>query len=212
MPSATLAESRLSTAPSSVKDSAAGNTSSTDAYEIDGNRGPGNPSGSRPKWLPMVSTGKPNSHAATEASVTAISMPGQFGAISRSRKINATEPMPTASAAGLMVGSACPSAASLGSNGPGSAPGNFRPPRSLHLAGKDRDRDAAGEADGHGMRNIANERAKPQQADQGQHEPGEEDRQQQPFQAELGDGGRNEHDERAGRTADLIAAAAERRD
>ena len=47
-----------------------------------------------------------NSHAATEASITAISMPGQFGSRRRSRKIKAAEPTPIASAAGLMVGSA----------------------------------------------------------------------------------------------------------
>jgi|SoimicmetaTmtLAB_FD_contig_31_8894529_length_343_multi_2_in_0_out_0_1 hypothetical protein len=54
----------------------------------------------------MVSTGKWNSHAASEASVTAINMPGQFGSRRRSRKIKAAEPTPTASAAMLMVGDA----------------------------------------------------------------------------------------------------------
>src|SRR5258707_8573889 len=106
MPSATLADSRLSTAPSSVNDSAAGNTSSTDDDENDGHRGEGKPCGSSPKWLPMVSTGRWNSHATSDASTTAINIPGQFGSKRLSRKIRAAEPTPTASAAGLMVGKA----------------------------------------------------------------------------------------------------------
>jgi hypothetical protein len=100
MPSATLAESRLSTAPSNVKESAAGSTSSTNEVENGGNRGEGNPSGSWPKWLPMVSTGSLNSHAASEASTTAISMPGQFGSRRRSKKIRAAEPTPIATRPG----------------------------------------------------------------------------------------------------------------
>ena len=54
----------------------------------------------------MVSTGRWNSQAASEASTTAISMPGQFGSRRRSKKINAAEPTPTATAAALMVGNA----------------------------------------------------------------------------------------------------------
>ena len=80
MPSATLADSRLSTAPRRVKESAAGNTSSTDEVENDGNRGGGTPSGSWPKWLPIVSTGKWNSHATKEARTTAINIPATVGA------------------------------------------------------------------------------------------------------------------------------------
>ena len=48
----------------------------------------------------------------------------------------------------------------------------FKAAEILDLAGKDRNRDPAGEANGHGMRNVANERTKPQQADQGEHESG----------------------------------------
>src|SRR6476660_1233757 len=112
MPSATLADSRLSTAPRSVKESAAGNTSRKDEVENDGNRGGGTPSGSWPKWLPMVSTGKWNSQATSEASTTAINIPGQFGSKRRSKKIKAAEPAPTANAAGLRVGNDRPSIAS----------------------------------------------------------------------------------------------------
>jgi hypothetical protein len=88
----------------------------------------------------------------------------------------------------------------------------FQAAEILELAGKDRDRNAAGEADGHRMRNITDQRAEPQQADQRQHEARDENRQQQPFEAELRHGGRHEDDECAGGPADLIAAAAERRD
>ena len=52
----------------------------------------------------------------------------------------------------------------------------FQAAEILDLAGKDRNRDSAGEANGHGMRNVANERAKPQQADQGERDPGEKNR------------------------------------
>ena len=44
--------------------------------------------------------------------------------------------MPTASAAGLSVGSAWPSAASFGNSGPGSAADSFKPPRSLSWLAK----------------------------------------------------------------------------
>jgi hypothetical protein len=72
MPSATLADSRLSTAPRRVKDNAIGNTARTAAVENIGSLGVGTPLGSWPKWLPMVSTGKWNSQVASVASVTAI--------------------------------------------------------------------------------------------------------------------------------------------
>ena len=90
--------------------------------------------------------------------------------------------------------------------------GQCEPTEIPELAGKDHDRDTAAEANGYGMRDIANERTKPQQADQGQHESGEEDCQQQPVETEFGDGSRDENDEGAGGTADLITAAAQRRD
>jgi hypothetical protein len=54
----------------------------------------------------MVSTGKWNSQATTEASTTAINIPGQFGSKRLSKKIKPAEPAPTANAAGLRVGNA----------------------------------------------------------------------------------------------------------
>src|ERR1700739_755531 len=72
--------------------------------ENTGHRGAGHPSGSWPKWLPMVSTGRGDSHGASEVSATEINIPGQVGSRRRSRKIKAAEPAPIANAAGLMVG------------------------------------------------------------------------------------------------------------
>ena len=99
----------------------------------------------------------------------------------------------------------------LGQQLSGFGTGQFQAAEILELAGKDRDRNPAGEADGHGVRNVANERTEPQQADQGQHEPGEEDREQKSVEAEFGDGSRHKNDERAGGPADLVAAAAQGR-
>ena len=82
----------------------------------------------------------------------------------------------------------------------------------LELAGQDGDGDAAGEADGHRVRDVADQRAEPQQADQRQHHAGHQDRQQQPSRPNRADGRRHQNDEGAGRPADLIAAAAQRRD
>ena len=85
MPSATLADSRLSTPPSRVKDERRRQHFENQvAYEIGGRRGTGKPCGMPPNRLPIVSTGRWNSQAATAASTTAISMPGQFGAKRRS--------------------------------------------------------------------------------------------------------------------------------
>ena len=48
-----------------------------------------------------------------------------------------------------------------------------QPAEILELAGEDRDRDAAGEADRHRVRDVADQRAQPQQADQRQHHAGD---------------------------------------
>ena len=57
MPSATIAESSDSMAPSSAKDSASGSTSPILAMEMGGRDGAGNEFGMPPKRVPMVSTG-----------------------------------------------------------------------------------------------------------------------------------------------------------
>ena len=45
----------------------------------DASCGAGKVCGMPPKRVPMVSTGRPSAHAPTDATVTAISNPGQFG-------------------------------------------------------------------------------------------------------------------------------------
>ena len=52
--------------------------------------------------------------ASTEARMTAINMPGQFGRQRRSAKMIAAEPRPIHAAIGLIVGNADAMAASLG--------------------------------------------------------------------------------------------------
>ena len=132
MPSATFAESRLSTPPSSVKDSDAGRTCSSSAQENWGMCGTGRPRGISPNRLPMVSTGRCSSSAANDAITIAISIAGHAGRQARNAKITAAEPAPIASADQFRVGSAWPSAASFGTNGPGSAPASVSPPRSCN--------------------------------------------------------------------------------
>ncbi len=80
------------------------------------------------------------------------------------------------------------------------------------LACEDGGGDAAGEADGHGMRHVADQRTEPGRADHRQHRAGDQHGQQQPVDPELGDGSRHQHDEGTGGAADLETAAAERRD
>ncbi len=53
------------------------------------------------------------SSAVTEASTTAISMPGQFGRNQRRANIRAADPTPVPKAAGLKVGNAWPRTASF---------------------------------------------------------------------------------------------------
>jgi len=57
-PSAIFADSRLSTPPRSVKDSAAGSSSSSRAGVMAGSAGIGKLRGMPPVWLPMVSNSR----------------------------------------------------------------------------------------------------------------------------------------------------------
>ncbi len=122
MPSATLADSRLSTPPSRVKDAAEGSTLSSSARSTCGSRGVGRVWGMPPKRVPIVSIGSRSRAASTEAATTAISMAGQFGRARRRPKIRAAEPAPNARLAGLIVPIARPRTRSLGKKAPGSAP------------------------------------------------------------------------------------------
>lgn len=79
----------------------------------------------------MVSTGKCNAAASTDAAATAISMPGQCGRARRSPKITAMDKSATPTAAGVMLPRAAHSACSFNKISPGSAPGRASPNRSL---------------------------------------------------------------------------------
>ncbi len=122
MLSATFADSRLSTPPSSVNDRADGSSWRTSAHDSCGACGVGSPRGISPKRLPIVSAGSCSQAAAIEARTTAISIPGQFGRNRRTTKISAAHPRPSTAAAGVTVEAALPSPTSLGMRGPGSAP------------------------------------------------------------------------------------------
>ena len=110
MLSATLADNRLSTPPSKVKDRATGRSRTISSAETGGSAGAGRPCGSSPKRLPIVSTGRCSSLAITDATITASSIPGQLGLNRRCRKISAAEPIPRDKAAGLRVPRAAASA------------------------------------------------------------------------------------------------------
>src|SRR5580704_2419915 len=176
MPSATLAESRLSTPPSSVKDKAAGRISSRRDDVIGGNCGASKPCGISPKWLPMVSMGKCSNTAASDANTTAISIPGQPGRQLRRAKISAAEPAPTANAAGLRVGNAWLSYRKLWKQRTRLDASQRQTAKILQLAGDDGDGDTAGEAHRHRVRDVANERSQSQQADQRQKQPRQQHR------------------------------------
>ena len=60
---------------------------------------------------------------------------------------------------------AAPRAWSFGTNAAGSRPGSVRPKQVVDLAREDDDRDAGGEADRHGVRDVLDVGAEPQEAD-----------------------------------------------
>src|SRR6185503_3539208 len=126
MPSATLAERRLSTPPRSVKESAAGNTCQISGKLISGSRGTGRLLGTPPNRVPIVSTGRCSKATAAEAATTAISIPGQPG---RERL-------------------------QLGNHRTGLGALQRQAAEISQLTGQDGDRDAACETDSHGMRNV----------------------------------------------------------
>lgn len=116
--------------PSSANDSADGSTAAIPSADSTGRCGASSELGMPPNRVPMVSTGRPSSQAATAADATAISIAGQCG---RQRRSAAMRPIVTAesAAAGMLkLGSASPRAASFGMSGPGSL-ASVRPSRSL---------------------------------------------------------------------------------
>ena len=94
---------------------------------------------------------------------------------------------------------------------PGLGAGEPQAEQVLHLARQDGERDAGGEADRHCVRDVPDQPAEAQRAQQRQHQSGEDDGQHQAVDTEPGDGRADQHDEGAGRTADLEAAAAQGR-
>jgi hypothetical protein len=81
----------------------------------------------------------------------------------------------------------------------------------VQLAGQDDDGDAGGEADRHRIGDEFHIGAEPEVTGRDQEDAGHQHRQDQPVDAVAVDGGGHDHDEGAGRAADLEAAAAERR-
>ena len=79
MPSATTADSRDSMAPRSAKATASGSTAMIFSNDSTGSAGICNMRGISPKRVPMVSTGRCSSVAASDATTIAISMPGHDG-------------------------------------------------------------------------------------------------------------------------------------
>ena len=75
------------------------------------------------------------------------------------------------SADGFERVAAAQSASSFGRNAAGSRPASVRPKRSRDLAREDDDRDARGEADRHGMRDVLDVGSEPQEADREQDTP-----------------------------------------
>ena len=82
----------------------------------------------------------------------------------------------------------------------------------LDLRGGDQQRDAVGESDGHGARNVFDRRAQAGEAHDQQQHAGHDAHQRQPGHTELGHDAGDNHHERARGPADLGARAAQRRD
>jgi hypothetical protein len=89
-----------------------------------------------PNRVPIVSTGRPKTYAASAAAATAISMPGQEGRSRLSPRMTPIVRAATPTAAGLTVPAASPSATSFSISSPGSLPGSARPNNSLSWLAK----------------------------------------------------------------------------
>jgi hypothetical protein len=84
-----------------------------------------------PNLVPMVSTGRASAVAASDATVTAISMFGQPVRVRRSQRISTITTAATAAAEAFTVPIAPPNAANFGMIAPGSFPSSVRPSNSL---------------------------------------------------------------------------------
>ena len=92
------------------------------------------------------------------------------------------------------------------------ASGQLQPEQINQLAAENDHRNTGGKTDRHRMRNIFDDRAKPQKAQSQHHHARQQHRQHQSINAVPLDGDRDQHDEGAGRTADLVARPAQQRD
>ena len=210
MLSATTAESRHSIPPSSANERADGSSATTRSTEISGRRGSGSPSGMPPKRVPMVSTGRPIAQAIAEVNDDD-QKGGPVWAEAADREDAGNRGDGDGDGGWIQRGQGAGEHPDFATIGPGSLPGSVRPNRSLIWL-QDDQRDAGREADRHGIGNELDEATELQKTDRDQDHAGQHGREQQPVQAVLGHGGGDEHDERAGRPADLEAAPAQRGD
>ena len=214
MPSATTAESSDSIAPSSAKLKASGSTAITSADARPAAApAAGSPAGCRRRRVLDGRDRQTERPAATAASATTISIRGQCGRSRFSATSAAKQPSDSASVGRVQRSAAPPRApAASRSSGPGSGPASVRPEQRHDLAGEDDRGDAGGEADGHRIGDELEKVPSRSSAGQQQDHAREHGREDQPVDAVRGDGRRDQHDEGAGRPADLEAAAAQRRD
>ncbi len=212
MLSATTAESRLSMAPSSVKLSAAGRSCMMRAGLRSGRCGAGSVRAMPPNLVPIVSTGRCSSAAATDASATAMRKLGQCGRQMRQATMIAMAAKSEGDRSAVDGGQRRAECLQLGQQIARLLARERQPEQVPDLAGEDDDADAGREADRHRKGNELDERAEAQPADRHQHDAGQQRRRGEPVQPVSGDGGGDEHDEGARRSADLEAAAAKQRD
>ena len=212
MPSATTAESSDSIAPSSVKAMASGSTACMAARSKAGSAGRGSERGMPPKRVPIVSTGSARTAAATEATATAISMPGQDGRQRFSPAMVAMVSRATSDRRRIERSPCRGQRPELRDQLARLLAVERQAEQLAELAGEDDDGDARGEADRHRIGDELDVGAEPQIADRQQEDARHHGGEDQPVDAVARNGRRHQHDEGAGRSADLEAAAAERRD
>lgn len=136
IPSATTADSKDSIAPRRANETASGKTAAALSSESGGKVGRRSPRGMPPNRVPIVSAGNCRRATKAEAAATAISMPGQCGRNRRSPRMMPIVSAAVSTAAQLTVPAAWPSAMSLSTIGPGSAPESVRPKRSRNWLAK----------------------------------------------------------------------------
>ena len=156
-------------------------------------------------------TSRPKTATMMAATTTAMRKAGHAGRQRWTATIVAMETTATAIVGTLTVASDPHIAVTLGRKAAGSL-GTSSPSNSKNLAGDDDHGDAGCEPDRHRIGNVLDEGSEPEQPDRDQDQAGEQRGEHQAIIAFALDDGGDEHDEGAGRAADLEAAAAEQRD